>query len=601
MESNELLWDFALCSTFVACFLLSLYFLSRFARLFPSTYKAYKRDALLRRSIEQSILKQMHHWAVVKVFPTMRRCSVCGTGLFHGLQCEFCGLISDEACCLSADTIISCKQSISLTPNQHHWLKGNLPETSECAVCEHDCGLGPGLVDFHCTWCDSCCHEKCKPRLSTVCNYGQLRDFIIPPHCVRVSTEKRFSDTSWTRKLLHRERFDAIDEIVQPEYYKASANSNWLPTFVFVNTKSGSSDGTSILRAFRRILNPIQVIDVARTAPETGASLCRKVNVTENGRVRVMVAGGDGTIGWVLQALENAFSDGSLQPATYVIPLGTGNDLSRLLSGTGGSAFDCCSFSPRNFLHSLSACQIVPIDRWSVTVDHRRLGLPTTHKHLRMTNYMSIGVDALVAYNFHRSRDTIPRVVSGRFTNKLLFFTFGTKDVLQRACSNLSSMVRIHLDGQPLQHLPAVEGVTLLNIPYWGAGVKLWTTGAASADVNKGDNGAVFTPAAANDQKLEVVGLYSSFHMAQLQVNLSKPLRLGQASEVKLFILDKGPLPIQVDGEPWLQYGPAVITVSYFRTSPMLATRDSELLCGEHEQNVTFENAAFDAVHMFFE
>lgn len=38
-----------------------------------------------------------------------------------------------------------------------------------------------------------------------------------------------------------------------------------------------------------------------------------------------------------------------------------------------------------------------------------------------------------------------------------------------------------------------------------------------------------------NDGKLEVVALYSSFHMAQLQVGLSQPYRLGQANSIKVF------------------------------------------------------------------
>lgn len=39
-----------------------------------------------------------------------------------------------------------------------------------------------------------------------------------------------------------------------------------------------------------------------------------------------------------------------------------------------------------------------------------------------------------------------------------------------------------------------------------------------------------------NDGKLEVVALYSSFQMAQLQMGLSKPYRIGQASTVKVFL-----------------------------------------------------------------
>ena len=39
-----------------------------------------------------------------------------------------------------------------------------------------------------------------------------------------------------------------------------------------------------------------------------------------------------------------------------------------------------------------------------------------------------------------------------------------------------------------------------------------------------------------NDQQLEVVGLYSAFHVGKIQVNLAEPLRLGQASEIKVII-----------------------------------------------------------------
>jgi diacylglycerol kinase (ATP) len=37
-----------------------------------------------------------------------------------------------------------------------------------------------------------------------------------------------------------------------------------------------------------------------------------------------------------------------------------------------------------------------------------------------------------------------------------------------------------------------------------------------------------------NDSRLEVVALYSSFHIAQLQVGLSQPHRVGQASSVQV-------------------------------------------------------------------
>lgn len=42
-----------------------------------------------------------------------------------------------------------------------------------------------------------------------------------------------------------------------------------------------------------------------------------------------------------------------------------------------------------------------------------------------------------------------------------------------------------------------------------------------------------------NDGKLEVCAIYSSFHIAQLQVGMSQPHRLGQAKTVKVIIVPK--------------------------------------------------------------
>lgn len=37
-----------------------------------------------------------------------------------------------------------------------------------------------------------------------------------------------------------------------------------------------------------------------------------------------------------------------------------------------------------------------------------------------------------------------------------------------------------------------------------------------------------------DDKLVEVVGMYSSLHIGTIQVSLSEPLRIGQASEVKV-------------------------------------------------------------------
>ena len=39
-----------------------------------------------------------------------------------------------------------------------------------------------------------------------------------------------------------------------------------------------------------------------------------------------------------------------------------------------------------------------------------------------------------------------------------------------------------------------------------------------------------------DDKLIEVVGMYSSLHIGTIQVSLAEPLRIGQASEVKVCV-----------------------------------------------------------------
>lgn len=83
----------------------------------------------------------------------------------------------------------------------------------------------------------------------------------------------------------------------------AAATAAPPPLLVFVNGRSGGRRGERLTEALARRadLSPLEVVDLTRTGPR--AALARFV-----GRVpglRVLVCGGDGTVAWVLQALQD--------------------------------------------------------------------------------------------------------------------------------------------------------------------------------------------------------------------------------------------------------------------------------------------------------
>ncbi|XP_058283041.1 diacylglycerol kinase alpha isoform X4 [Hylobates moloch] len=488
---------------------------------------------LVLLGLEMTLKDDGQHMWRPKRFPRPIYCNLCESSIGlgkQGLSCNLCKYTVHDQCAMKAlpcEVSTYAKSRKDIGVQSHVWVRGGC-ESGRCDRCQKKIRIYHSLTGLHCVWCHLEIHDDCLQAVGHECDCGLLRDHILPPSSIYPSVLASGSDRKNSKTS--QKTMDDLN----------LSTSEAL--------RSGGKQGQR-LRLFKDV-------------PDS----------------RILVCGGDGTVGWILETIDKA--NLPVLPPVAVLPLGTGNDLARCLRWGGG-------YEGQNLakiLKDLEMSKVVHMDRWSVEVIPQQTEEKSDPVPFQIiNNYFSIGVDASIAHRFHIMREKYPEKFNSRMKNKLWYFEFATSESIFSTCKRLEESLTVEICGKPLDLSNlSLEGIAVLNIPSMHGGSNLWgdtrrphgdiyginqALGATAKVITDPDILKTCVPDL-SDKRLEVVGLEGAIEMGQIYTKLKNAgRRLAKCSEITFHTTKT--LPMQIDGEPWMQT-PCTIKITHKNQMPML-------------------------------
>ena len=203
---------------------------------------------------------------------------------------------------------------------------------------------------------------------------------------------------------------------------------------------------------------------------------------------------------------------------------------------------------------------------------------PTPPPSKLMVNYFSIGTDGIVTMAFHKLRTSRPGLFISPFINKLWYGLLGLWVALFSRTRRLSSTERgkreldLLCDGEVVPIPPGIDSIVVLNGNSYAGGAKLWNNDCSDGRIASVSDGLLEVRMwqfnlgvcclGCNVGLLirfflhfmrppQVVGLQGLLHLGTIISGMSSGIKLAQCRRVE--IISRRSLPVQMDGEPWLQ------------------------------------------------
>jgi len=231
------------------------------------------------------------------------------------------------------------------------------------------------------------------------------------------------------------------------------------------------------------------------------------------------------------------------------IPLGTGNDLSRVLGWSNVYCGDR-KLLRRVELMTLKSQRLTWLDRWRAVFQTADGEIKEWRSNF-MINYLSVGYTADIAYQFDKAREDNRQLYKSIFMNKLKYIQLGAEKAVFNN-PNIKPHIQLFVDGKEVQ-LRDITTLLFHNIRSMSDGIDFWGRSRSREPNRDWDDGRM------GDGVMEVTSSNHVTSFVKAKFHLTGYTKVAQGKEICLLL--KRAMAIQLDGESWIEE-PGILRLS---------------------------------------